>query len=68
MLLAIVCEKKAIPDPDGWEKSCNDHMEKYYYKSIYSWNQHNPTVRNHILHVNLALNIYIKLPNTCCTF
>ena len=49
MLLAVMCEKKAIPDPDGWEKSCNSHMEKYYYNCQYSWNQHNPTVGYYFL-------------------
>ena len=49
MLLAVMCEKKAIPDPDGWEKSCNSHMEKYYYNCQYSWNQHNPTVSYYFL-------------------
>ena len=44
MLLALICEKKAVIDPDAWEKSCNDHMNTYYYNSPWGWNQHNPTV------------------------
>ena len=61
MLLAVMCEKKAIPDPDGWEKSCNSHMEKYYYNCQYSWNQHNPTVGYILFSHTLYLHIQLKI-------
>ena len=48
-ILQVCCEKKAVLDPDAFEKFCDDHLEKWY-DSPYAWNMHNPTTHIPYIH------------------
>ena len=43
-ILAVLNEKKAIPDPEGFEKHCDLHLQEKENDKEYSWNEFNPTV------------------------
>ena len=43
-ILAVMNEKKAIIDPEGFEKHCDKHLEEKENDEKYSWNEYNPTV------------------------
>ena len=43
-ILAVLNEKKAIIDPVGFEKHCDEHLRIKENDENYSWNEFNPTV------------------------